>query len=159
MHPGGDGALLHEAGVVHDQHAVRVPEPLGHVFLQVIADLVRFPLAPRQQSLQAVRGDMARMLGQLPAVLPAHRPQQPAHVVPHVPTRLNPPEALAHPQQQRPQLGIPQTYFDIALRLHNRFNAPRSGESRTTATLTWRQQTRLQKSHLTRTYGEVQLEY
>ncbi|SEG85535.1 hypothetical protein SAMN05216223_11688 [Actinacidiphila yanglinensis] len=101
---------------------------------------------------------MARMLGQLPAVLPAHRPQQAAHIVPHVPTRLDPPETLTHPQQQRPQLGIPQARFDI-FRLHKRYNAPRSGESRTTATLTDRQWTRLRKSLLTRAYGELQLEY
>ncbi|MET8406077.1 hypothetical protein ABZV53_44365, partial [Streptomyces sp900116325] len=52
----------------------------------------------------------------------------PAHVVPHPPPRLDAAEPLAHPQQQRLQLAIPQTYFDIALRLHNWFNAPRSGE-------------------------------
>jgi FOG: Transposase len=38
-------------------------------------------------------------------------------------------------------------------------NAPRSGESRTTAILTPRQTTRLRRSLLTRAYGEVQLEY
>lgn len=102
---------------------------------------------------------MARVLGYLPAVLPAHRAQQAAHVVPHPPPRFNTAEAPTHPLQQRLQLGIPQTYFDIALRPHDWFNAPRSSESRTTTTLTEHQLTRLQQGPVTRTNGEVQLEY
>ena len=54
---------------------------------------------------------------------------------------------------------IQQSYFDIALRLHDWFNAPRSGESRSIATLTRRQLSRLKKGPVTRTNGEVQLEY
>jgi hypothetical protein len=63
LHPGGDCALLQEACVVDDQHTVRLTEPLGYVILQVVADLVRIPLAPRQQPLQPVRGAVACVLG------------------------------------------------------------------------------------------------
>lgn len=77
MHPGGDSALLQEAGLVDDQHAVRLTEPLGYLVLQIVTDLIRVPLAPRQQLLQSVRGVVARLLGYLLAVLEAHRPSKP----------------------------------------------------------------------------------
>lgn len=100
---------------------------------------------------------MADMLGELPTVLPAHWAEQPAHVVLHPTPRLDAPEPLAYPQQQRLQLGGPQPRFDI--RLHDRLNAPRSGGSRTTTALMQRQLTRLEAGTLTRTNGEAQLEY
>ena len=100
----------------------------------------------------------ACVLGELPAVLPAHRAQQAAHVVPYAPTRLDAAERSAR-RSSNDSNSASQRHFDIALRIPNRLNAPRSGESRTTATLTWRQPTGLQKSPLTRVYGEVQLEY
>jgi hypothetical protein len=62
-------------------------------------------------------------------------------------------------QQQRVQRGVPQSYFDVALRLHDKFNAPRTGESRTTAALTGSQLGRLLKGRLTRTNGEARLQY
>lgn len=46
LHPGRGGALLQEACVVDDQHTVRSAEPLGYGALEVVADLVRTPLAP-----------------------------------------------------------------------------------------------------------------
>ncbi|WP_416223221.1 hypothetical protein [Streptomyces hygroscopicus] len=100
---------------------------------------------------------MARVLGELPAVLPADRAEQAAHVIPHPLPRLYPPESLAHPQQQGLQLTGPQTRFDI--RLHDWLNALRSGESRTTAPLMGRQSNRLETDALTSANGETRLEY
>ena len=90
---GGDGALLDEAGVVDDQDTVGGAEALGDVGLEVVADLVCVPAGSCEQVLQPVRGRMACVLGQLPAVLAACRAKESLHVVPHPPPGFNPAEA------------------------------------------------------------------
>lgn len=97
LHSGGGGALLHEAGVVENQHTVWTAELFGHVGLQVVAQAVGVPAAVGEQMLQTVRDVVAGVLGELPAVLAADRTEQPTDVVPHPPTWLHPREAGSGP--------------------------------------------------------------
>ena len=90
LHPGRGGALLEEAGVVHDQDPVRGAEALGNVVLEVVPDLVSVPGRTVQQVLEAGGSAVTCVLGKLPAVLPSHRCQQSTHVVPHPPPQIHP---------------------------------------------------------------------
>jgi hypothetical protein len=56
--------------------------------------------AQEKQPLQAVRGVVPGVLGELPAVLATDRPEQPAHVLTHPPSGLHAGERLAYTQQQ-----------------------------------------------------------
>lgn len=70
------GALLQVAGLVDHQHGPVVGQVLDHVGAQVIADRVGVPFRAVQQVLHAVRGGIARVFGQGPAVLPRQVGQQ-----------------------------------------------------------------------------------
>ncbi|MEU3994160.1 hypothetical protein AB0F24_38560 [Streptomyces platensis] len=56
------------------------------------------------------------MFGELPAVLPAYRTQQPMHISPHPPPQISPAEAVADPQQHLFQLACPHIRPHILLR-------------------------------------------
>ena len=73
---------------------------LDHVGFQVIANQVRVPPVVVQQALHPIGSGIARLLRQLPAVLPLHEAQQSSQVVQNPPARLGTPEpprdALMH---------------------------------------------------------------
>ena len=69
----------------------------GEAAVEEDVELVQGGLSAVAPALAAAAG----VFGQLPAVLPAHRTEQPAHLVPHPPPRLHAPEPLTHPQQQQ----------------------------------------------------------
>ncbi|MGY4388372.1 hypothetical protein ACVWXB_001671 [Streptomyces sp. TE12347] len=73
------GALLQVAGLVDHQHGFVIGQVLDHVGAYVVADRVGVPLRAVQQVLHAVRGGVARVLGQRPAVLPWQVRQQAQH--------------------------------------------------------------------------------
>ena len=66
-------SLLQEAGLINDQHRLRVAEVFDDVRPQVIAHLVGAPLGAPEQVLQAVGRRVAGLFGQLPAVLALDR--------------------------------------------------------------------------------------
>lgn len=68
-------------GVVGDQHPVLAAQVGHHVVADLIAQHVGVPARPTRQPLQPVRRAVPDMIGQLPAVLPSHIGQQPAHQV------------------------------------------------------------------------------
>ncbi|MFG3025419.1 hypothetical protein ACGFZQ_44175 [Streptomyces sp. NPDC048254] len=72
------------------------------------------------------------VLGQLPAVLPAHRSEQAVHVGPHPPPKIHPPEAVTDPHQQLFQFRRPDIGPHIIL--HDKHNGPPHPKSRTPAT-------------------------
>jgi hypothetical protein len=92
LHPSGGGALLQIAGLVDDQHRLRVAEMADHVVAHVIAQGVGIPHRPGEQVLQSVRAGGAGVLGDRPAVLAWQVGQQPTHQRPGVPPRLHPTE-------------------------------------------------------------------
>ena len=71
------GALLEEPGLVDHQDRVGVAQVLDHVGPQVVADRVGVPFGPAHQVLDAVGVGVADLLGDLPAVLPLHRAEEP----------------------------------------------------------------------------------
>jgi predicted nucleic acid-binding protein len=70
LHPDRLRPLLEEAGLVDDQHAVRIAELIDHVRSEIIAYGVRIPPRGVQQTLDSLRTGLAEVLGQLPPVLP-----------------------------------------------------------------------------------------
>ena len=72
------------------------------------------------------------MLGQLPAVLTAHWPEQAAHIGPHPPPQIHPPEPVTDPYQQLFQFRRPDIGPHIIL--HDKHNGPPHPKSRTPAT-------------------------
>lgn len=99
--------LLHEAGVVEDQHAVCTAELFSHVCLQVVAQAVGVPAAVGEQVLQAVRGGVAGVFGELPAVLSAYRAEQSADVVPHPPPGFHTAKAGSGLQEEFFEFQVP----------------------------------------------------
>ena len=164
----GDGALLDEAGVVGDQDAVGGAEAFGDVGLEVIADPVCVPAGSCEQALQPVRGRMACVLGQLPAVLAAYRAKEPVHAVPHPPPGFDPGRSGPRPVGAvRPVPGPTLPWADhrahpwavqwaapvcagalVRATCPPNHPRPRSGPATLTAT-----------RPLTRTYAELSLEY
>jgi hypothetical protein len=63
------GALLEVAGLVDDQHRLRVAQVLDHIVADVIADRIVVPHRPRHQVLHAVGAGLPGVLGERPAVL------------------------------------------------------------------------------------------
>jgi hypothetical protein len=116
-----DRALFQEAGVVDDQHTARLPELLGDVLLHVVTHLVRTPACTVQQILKARRSAVAYVLGQLPAVLPAHRAEQAVDVGPHLPPQVHPPEPVTDPNKCLFQFRRPDVGPHI---LHDNHNGP-----------------------------------
>jgi cytochrome P450 len=83
LNSGGGDALLDEPGVVDNEDPIVLAELAGDVLLQVVADVVGVPLRSGEQVLQAVRGSVTCLLGQLPVVLSNHRGEQAAYAVAH----------------------------------------------------------------------------
>jgi hypothetical protein len=82
LHTSALRAFLATAGRINDQHPVGLAQMRHDGSLEVVAHLISTPRRPLQQVLHRVGHLLARLLGQLPAVLPLDRAQQPAHV-PH----------------------------------------------------------------------------
>src|SRR5918993_5176389 len=68
-------ALLEEAGLVEDQHGVRVGQRLQRVVAHEVAQRVRPPAAAAEDGLLAPRAGIARRLGPHPAGLAPLRPE------------------------------------------------------------------------------------
>jgi hypothetical protein len=106
LHADRAGAFLQVPGLVHHQHRARVGERVHHVAAQVIADGVGVPHRAGEQMLQTVRGQVAAVLGDRPAVLAVQPGQQPQHQPGRVPQRLVTGEprrdAINHRAERRP---------------------------------------------------------
>jgi hypothetical protein len=78
-------ALLQEAGLVGDEHpALFVAQMLHDILPEVVAHEVGVPLLGRvQQTLNPLRVRFSHGLGQLPAVLAFHPPEQAEQVALH----------------------------------------------------------------------------
>jgi hypothetical protein len=72
---------------------------LDQVVTHGVADGVLVPDRPSQQMLQAVRGRLAGVLSDRPAVLARQVRQQPEHQRAGMPSRLHPPEPARNPAQ------------------------------------------------------------
>ncbi len=108
LHPGRFDALLQESRLIHDQHAIPMAEVLHHIRPQVNTHLPRVPPGVVQQPLHPIRRGVPGRLRQLPAVLALHRSQQPRHIRPRLPPRLDPAEPARHPPEQRIQPRHPR---------------------------------------------------
>src|SRR3954463_8155823 len=75
-HPDRVLALLQEAGLVDDQHAVRGPEMLDDVVAAQISGRVLVPQHVAEHPLRSPGSGIADLLGKLPAVLAFRRAQQ-----------------------------------------------------------------------------------
>jgi hypothetical protein len=157
LHARRSSALLEEAGLVDDQDTVGLTEPFGHVFLQVVADLIGIPPGPVQQVLQAGRNVVADVLRELPAVLPTDGAEQPAHVVPHPPPQIDPAEPVSHPQQHLFQLKSPAIRPHISL--HDQHNSDHKPPVTNSRHMTTHQLSKLRNQPLTNGNSKVQLEY
>jgi hypothetical protein len=114
------GALLQVPGLVDDQNPVPgigagVVAPAGEVVHDVVPqighDHVVVPHRPAQQVLHPVRGRVAGVLGQRPAVRPRQPRQQPCQEPPHPTPRLDPGEPGRDPRHdlleaRPPSLGL-----------------------------------------------------
>ncbi len=96
----GRRALLQIARLVDHEHRLVVGEVLDDVGAHVIADRVGVPLRTVQQVLHAVRGRVARMLGQRPAVLPRQVRQQSEHQRGCATSGFDPSEPARHAAHQ-----------------------------------------------------------
>ena len=70
-------ALLHEPGLVKNQHARWISKLLDHIVPTDIARFLLIPLRPAEQRLHPPRRRVSGIFGQLPAVLtfgPANQP-------------------------------------------------------------------------------------
>ncbi len=76
LHPDGLRALLHKAGLIHNQDAVLIAQVLDHVPATQLARRVRVPPGVREQPLRTPWPGVPELLGELPAVLAFHRTQQ-----------------------------------------------------------------------------------
>jgi hypothetical protein len=120
-HPGGLHALLQEAGVVDDQHTIRVAEVLDHVVAHLVADGVDVPVGPPQQPLHPVRRQVTGLLRQGPAVLTIEAGDQPGQILPGPSPRLRPGETIREPGMQPVQFTRPLINID---RRHEPLNEP-----------------------------------
>ncbi len=102
-------ALLHEAGLVHDQHTVVGAEVFDGVSADVVADSVGVPAGVAQQALHRPRPGQAGLFGQLPAVLPLGTRQQPEQIGAGTRPGFNPAEMSRDPGhglvEHRPPAG------------------------------------------------------
>jgi hypothetical protein len=104
-------AFLHIAGLVNDQHPVRLAQVPGDEPAQVSGDTVGVPPGPVEQVLHPLLAGLAGVLGDAPAGLagqlgehPAQEPGQPLPGLhPREPAR-DPIEELTF--QRRPQAGL-----------------------------------------------------
>jgi hypothetical protein len=91
---------------------------LPDVLAQVVSNGIGVPAATVEQVLQPSRVTMSGILGQLPAVLAAHRRQQAADIVPHPPPQIRTTEPARHPSEDELQLRSPA--LDFSNPLHDR---------------------------------------
>ena len=92
LHAHRAAALLQEAGLVDDEDAVRMAEPVRDQAPHAVSGPVVIPDHRRQQSLHCVGSAVPGALGEPPPVLAFHRRQQPADERTHRLTRLGPHE-------------------------------------------------------------------
>ncbi|GHE29209.1 hypothetical protein GCM10017771_44790 [Streptomyces capitiformicae] len=102
-------ALLHEAGLVHDQDTAVGAEVLDGIGTQAVTDGVGVPAGEAQQPLHRPRPGQAGLFGQLPAVLPLRLRQQPEQIGTGTRAGLNSAEAARDPGhglvEHRPPAG------------------------------------------------------
>jgi hypothetical protein len=111
LHPGRLRAFLDEAGLVQDQHGIRVAQVLHDVGVQVIADRVGVPACATEEVLHAVGRRIACRFGQLPAVLALHGRQQATQVCRGTPPRLGAREPRRDPPQHRIETARPASHL------------------------------------------------
>jgi site-specific DNA recombinase len=107
LHPNGGGAALEVAGLVDDQHCLGVAQVLDEVGADVIAHAVVVPHRPGEQVLHPIRGGIAGVLGDRPAVLAWHVSEQAAHERPGPPAKVHPSEPTCDPAQHLVELLLP----------------------------------------------------
>jgi hypothetical protein len=107
LHPNGGGASLEVAGLVDDQHRVRVAQVLDEVGAHVVADRVLVPDGPGEQVLHPVRGSITGVLSDRPAVLAWQVSEQAAHERPGPPAKVHPSEPTCDPAQHLVELLLP----------------------------------------------------
>jgi len=96
--------FLEEAGLVDDEHAARrVAEVLDDVGPQIVAHRVRVPDGGVEQALHALGPRLPERLGEVPAVLALHSPEQASEVTLRPLARLGTGEAVGDPPMQRRQ--------------------------------------------------------
>ncbi len=100
-------SLLQIARFVDDQRRLWVTKMLDNVVTDVVAHRVLVPLRPRQQVLHPIRGGVASMLGDRPAVLARQVGQQPAHERPGPPAQVHPAKPASDPTQQLVEQLLP----------------------------------------------------
>jgi len=136
LHPDRMGALLEIPRLVHHQHRGGVTEVVDQVVANVVADPVVVPDRPSQQVLHAVRGGLAGVLGERPAVLLWQVSQQPEHERPGVPSGLHPAKPASDPAQQLVQPRPPPGRSYAVARGHRLiFGCPHNTGSSTVAAL------------------------
>src|SRR4051794_32061510 len=106
-HPDRVLALLQEAGLVNDQHAVRGPEMLDDVVAAQVSGRVLVPQHVAEHPLRSPGSGIADLLGKLPAVLAFRRAQQALQIQARLPSWLSPDEQLTQPHLQCTQLLTP----------------------------------------------------
>src|SRR5215216_7376117 len=114
LHPHRGRALLEKAGLVHHQHRARIAQVLDHLAAQIIPDQVGIPVGGGQQPLHPIRGGLAGVLGQLPAVFPCHgapavRADTPAPADAARPGRTDPRCGPASPPAPPPTPALPRS--------------------------------------------------
>jgi hypothetical protein len=107
LHPNGGGAALEVAGLVDDQHCLGVAQVLDEVGADVIAHAVVVPHRPGEQVLHPIRGGIAGVLGDRPAVLAWQVSDQAAHERPGPPAKVHPSEPTCDPAQHLVELLLP----------------------------------------------------
>jgi hypothetical protein len=70
------GALFEKARLINHQHPLGIAQMLQDIAAQVVSHQGCVPIIGSQQSLDSIWGLVAQILGQLPAVLAFHGPQQ-----------------------------------------------------------------------------------
>jgi hypothetical protein len=89
--------LLQKAGVVDDQHAVRISEAFDHIITDIVTDPVDVPVRPPQQALHPVGAHLAGTLGQRPPVLAFQTRNQTRHLLAHPGPRFRAVEPAGDP--------------------------------------------------------------
>jgi len=129
-------AFLQEAGLIDDQHAARViPEVLHDVATQPAqgapgAHGVDVPIRSIEQALYALWPRLAKMFGQLPAVLARDAIKQPDEIAPGALAHLGPCEARGDARVQCIQCFRPPRDDDRFFAHVFRDHAPSSASSR-----------------------------
>lgn len=99
--------LPQKSGVIDDEHSIWVPEMGHHLVAQVVTDTIHIELGPTQQPLHTVRGHLARMLGDRPAVTTIKTRDQPAQIPRYPSSGLDPTEPRSDPLTETIQQAQP----------------------------------------------------